>query len=199
MAGLPRPRGNGFIWDDDDYILHNVTLRSLHGVAARWLNLRALHQYYPMVHSTYWIEYHLWGLNPLGFHLDNVLLHALKPRVLLCAFFAAPGIGAIFQHFWASGGGGGGGAGAGGTFLAASRYCASLPDAAWVAAVVFALHPVCVESVAWATERKNVLMLFFYLLSPLGLSALRAFVYAFPSRRESASPTSSGTASDPRK
>ena len=123
--------GGGFIWDDDDYVTGNLTLRSLEGLRQIWFKVGAVPQYYPLVHTLYWIEYHLWGLDPLGYHLINILLHAaaalLLWRVLLR--LALPG--------------------------------------AWLAALIFALHPVQVESVAWITECKNVLSAVFYFAAAL--------------------------------
>jgi protein O-mannosyl-transferase len=121
----------GFIWDDDDYVTQNATLRNLAGLWRIWFEIGAVPQYYPLVHTTYWLEYHLWGLHPLGYHLVNVLLHAgaaiLFWRVLLR--LQVPG--------------------------------------ASLAAIIFALHPVQVESVAWITERKNVLSATFYFSAAL--------------------------------
>ncbi|UCE59689.1 MAG: tetratricopeptide repeat protein [Phycisphaerales bacterium] len=116
----------GFIWDDDSYVQENQTLRSVSGLSRIWFELGATLQYYPLVHTTYWLEYRLWGLNPTGYHVVNILLHALGAVLL-----------------WR-----------------VSRFL-SVP-AAWVVAAVFALHPVHVESVAWITERKNVLSGVFY-------------------------------------
>src|SRR5215813_8911587 len=67
--------GGSFIWDDPDYVVNNATLRSIDGLVQIWLKPSTLPQYYPLVHSTLWIEYHLWGLEPVGFKLVNVLLH----------------------------------------------------------------------------------------------------------------------------
>ena len=121
----------GFIWDDDQYVTGNPTLRSLAGLGKIWFKIGAVPQYYPLVHTTFWLEYHLWGLNPLGFHCVNVLLH-------ICAATLA----------W--------------RLLEKLR----LPGA-WLAAAIFAMHPVQVESVAWITERKNVLSAVCYFASAL--------------------------------
>jgi tetratricopeptide (TPR) repeat protein len=113
----------GFIWDDDFYVTANAPLRSPDGLRRIWLEPGATPQYYPLVHTSYWLEARLWGFAPAGYHAVNLILHALCAvlawRVLLA--LGVPGA------------------------------------AAWLTAAVFALHPVHVESVAWITERKNVL------------------------------------------
>lgn len=121
----------GYIWDDDSYVTENPTLRNLHGLWRIWSEVAATPQYYPLVHSSFWLEYHLWGLNPIGYHLVNVFLHALAAVLL-----------------W--------------------RVLVKLQiPGAWLAAAIFALHPVEVESVAWITERKNVLSTVFYFAAAL--------------------------------
>jgi protein O-mannosyl-transferase len=121
----------GFIWDDDSYVTRNPTLRDLHALWRIWFDVASTPQYYPLVHTSFWLEYHAWGLNPLGFHLTNVFLHA---------------IGAVL--LW--------------RILVRLQF-----PAAWIAAAIFAVHPVEVESVAWITERKNVLSAVFYFAAVL--------------------------------
>ena len=91
-AYIPAIRG-GFVWDDEHYVTDNATLRSLDGLRAIWLEPHATPQYYPLVHSSYWIEYRLWGLTPLGYHLVNVLLHATSAILLwrLLRWIGVPG------------------------------------------------------------------------------------------------------------
>jgi tetratricopeptide (TPR) repeat protein len=117
----------GFIWDDDVYVTDNTTLHDLQGLRRIWLELGAVPQYYPLVHTSYWLEHRLWGLAPAGYHLTNILLHLLGALLVwrLLVRLTVPG--------------------------------------AWLAALIFALHPVHVESVAWITERKNVLSGVLYL------------------------------------
>ena len=135
----------GYIWDDDDYVTENELLVGMEGLHYIWLPEpieieekrppRRTAQYYPVVFTTFWVEYQLWGLDPFGYHLINVLLHIANAfllwRILVRLKFPGAGIGAA------------------------------------LVAAVFALHPVHVESVAWITERKNVLSGFLYLASAL--------------------------------
>lgn len=119
----------GFIWDDEDYVIQNPVLRDWDGLLQIWFNPTSLPQYYPLVHTIFWIEYQLWGLNPFGYHLINVIIH---------------GINAILVY----------------NILKRLKVSWAL-----FAALLFGLHPVHVESVAWITELKNVLSGFFYLLA----------------------------------
>lgn len=128
LAYLPALQA-GFIWDDPEYVVNNSLLRNFDGLVRIWTAPTELPQWYPLVHTTFWIEYQLWQLWPTGYHIDNLILHIASALLVwrLLHKLEVPG--------------------------------------AWLAGAIFALHPVHVESVAWITERKNVLSCFLYLLS----------------------------------
>ena len=72
----------GYIWDDDRYVTGNVLLHSADGLRQIWFAPGATSQFYPLTYSAFWIEYHFWQLNPLGYHLINVTLHSLNAILL---------------------------------------------------------------------------------------------------------------------
>jgi hypothetical protein len=72
----------GLIWDDDGH-LTKLDLQSLHGLWRIWFELGATQQYYPLLHSLFWIEHRLWGDAVLGYHLVNVTLHAIAACLLV--------------------------------------------------------------------------------------------------------------------
>jgi tetratricopeptide (TPR) repeat protein len=63
------------IWDDDQH-LTKPELRSWNGLEQIWTNVGITHQYYPVVHTVFWIEQRLWGDRLLYYHLVNILLHS---------------------------------------------------------------------------------------------------------------------------
>jgi tetratricopeptide (TPR) repeat protein len=73
-AYLPALHG-GFVWDDDAHVTRPA-LRSLDGLRRIWFELGATQQYYPLLHSAFWVEHRLWGDSVAGYHLVNILLHA---------------------------------------------------------------------------------------------------------------------------
>ena len=72
----------GYIWDDDFYVTQNPTLRSVAGLEAIWVKPETRGQYYPLVFTSFWGEHHLWELQPFGYHLVNIILHAVNAVLL---------------------------------------------------------------------------------------------------------------------
>jgi tetratricopeptide (TPR) repeat protein len=82
-AYSPALRG-GFVWDDRAHILENPHLETFDGLARIWSDPRAIagRQNYPLTFTAFWLERHLWGIAPFGYHLVNVLLHAANALLL---------------------------------------------------------------------------------------------------------------------
>ena len=115
------PAWNGQpIWDDEIH-LTPPQLRSLHGLVRIWTEPAAAPQYYPLLHSLFWLEFKLWDGSVLPYHLVTIFFHAVLAVLVML----------ILRRLDVPG--------------------------AWLAAVIFALHPVHVESVAWFSEIKNTL------------------------------------------
>ncbi len=117
----------GFIWDDDLHLLNNPVLKP-GGLLQTWIPGTYIN-YWPLTFTVYRLEFEMWGLNPLGFHLVNIALHAVSALL----------VWRILERL-------------------------RIPGAI-LAAAIFALHPVNVESVAWITQFKNTLSLALALLS----------------------------------
>src|SRR6476661_3199850 len=75
LVYLPAMNGKQ-IWDDDSHIT-KPELQSLPGLSRIWFEVGATQQYYPLLHSAFWLEHKLWGDSVLGYHLANVLCHLI--------------------------------------------------------------------------------------------------------------------------
>lgn len=126
----------GYIWDDDTLLTANPQMRSTDGLAQIWHGDNS-RDYTPLTLSGFWLEWQLWGDNPAGYHIVNILLHALSAVLLwlILARLRVPG--------------------------------------AWLGALLFAIHPVNVASVAWIAELKNTLSAALFLGSILAWLAWR--------------------------
>ncbi len=119
-------------WDDDLYVLQNPFIRSLsiRNIAAFFSNT-FLGNYAPLHLCTYALDFQIWGLDPKGYHLTNLVFH-------------------LFNTV--------------GTFYLVSIITRN-KNAAWLTAMLFAIHPVNVETVAWISQRKTLIAQAFFILS----------------------------------
>lgn len=129
VAYWPAMRG-AFILDDGPLITENPIVQAPDGLSRFWRTSEAT-DYWPLTNTSFWLEWRLWGVNPTGYHVTNLILHIV----------AALLIWAILGKLIIPG--------------------------AFLAALLFVVHPVNVESVAWISQRKNTLALVFFLLSIL--------------------------------
>jgi tetratricopeptide (TPR) repeat protein len=137
---------NGFVeYDDDALFLNNQSYRGLGWPQLRWMFTTFLNGHYqPLSWITLGLDYVIWGMNPFGYHLTSLLLHAANALVFY--FVTVRLLSLAFS-------------------LSADDF--SLRWGAALAALLFAIHPLRVESVVWATERRDVLSGLFFVLAIL--------------------------------
>jgi protein O-mannosyl-transferase len=151
LVYLPTLRNEFVSWDDDRYILENHHIRSMGTGFFRW----AFFDFYasnwhPLTWISHAVDYALWGLNPLGHHLTNIILHAVNTALVI--LLAVKLLDIVREG------------------TPQNAPLSFLNDrtiliAASITGLLFGLHPVHVESVAWVMERKDLLCALFFLLS----------------------------------
>lgn len=164
---------NGFLWWDDNlYVFENSKITSFNLDLFRWsfLNFHASN-WHPLTWISHALDYAIWGLDPRGHHLTNNILHSLNTALVVVLVFN------VFQlrHTNTSRNCPGPADGnASGTAISVSTAIII----AVTTGLLFGLHPLHVESVAWISERKDLLCAFFFLLS---LNAYLKYATAVPS------------------
>ena len=140
--------GNEFVdWDDYKMLVENPHYRGLSWHRLRWM-FTTFHMghYQPLTWVTFALDYLLWGTDPFGYHLTNLLIHAANAVLF---YFVGHRLLSVA-----------------GSVPTSRGYLLSVSAA--FAALLFGVHPLRVESVAWATERRDVLAGFFFLGTILG-------------------------------
>lgn len=125
--------------DDHVYVLNNGAIHHLDVNLLKWAFASLpFDLWQPLTWVSLAFDYHFWQLNPFGYHLTNILLHALNAAiVLLIADNIIRKIPALEER------------------LCSVKFL--YPMTLLLAGLLFGIHPLRVESVVWITERKDVL------------------------------------------
>jgi len=150
---LPCLRNGFLIWDDRDYVTNNPMIRSinLELIKSAFFEFHASN-WHPLTWISHAMDYAIWGLDPVGHHLGNVILHTLNTALVVIVTIR---------------------------LIELYRYRTVTNETAlWlkergimitgsISGLLFGLHPIHVESVAWVAERKDLLCALFFLMSIL--------------------------------
>jgi len=143
---------NGFVdWDDNYYVTANNYIKSFNMEFIRWAFLEFYsYNWHPLTWISHAVDYAIWGLNPVGHHLTNVIFHAINTYLVVIVV-----INLLKFRKRISG---------------KNKESDTADENSGlmiggVTGVLFGLHPLHVESVAWIAERKDLLCAFFFLLS----------------------------------
>lgn len=140
LAYIPALSNSFINWDDPAYVYSNEKIRNLNLSYLLWVFTNpSVANWHPLTMLSHAIDYAVWGLDPFGHHLGNIILHSLNT-------FLVAMLGYRLIEF---------------RFGKNSRAV----FATLVTALFFGLHPLHVESVAWVAERKDVLSMLFSLLA----------------------------------
>jgi hypothetical protein len=137
--------------DDNVYVLENLHIRSFDAAFFRWAFFDFyIANWHPLTWMSHALDYAAWGVNPFGHHLTNNLLHAVNTFIVVLLVVELLDAGRV-----------------GTKQSKASLFLTdrSVLIAAGTTGLLFGIHPVHVESVAWVAERKDLLCALFFMLS----------------------------------
>jgi len=145
---LPALQNQFVNFDDYDFICRNTHIRHFDLNLIKWAFFDFFQgNWHPLTWLTFAADYAVWELNPFGYHMTNIILHSMNTSLVVVLIFllmrynSAKRPGEIY-------------------FSAEQTWVA-----AFITGLLFGIHPLHVESVAWISERKDVLCALFFLLS----------------------------------
>jgi len=147
---LPALQNSFVTWDDPEYVYENYHIHSLDGKFLKWAFFNFYFaNWHPLTWCSHAIDYAIWGLNPLGHHLTSILFHGLNTLLVVLLIVRLLEESMVYTK---------------NNMLHIDKNVLIVGT---ITGLLFGLHPLHVESVAWVSERKDVLCAFFFLLSIL--------------------------------
>jgi len=149
LVYLPALQNNFVEWDDPVYASDNFHIHSLSATFFQWaFSTFSAGNWHPLTWMSHALDYAVWGLDPLGHHLTSIVLHALNTFLVVMLLIRLLDAYKTKQN-------------------PSHLHDRTSLIAAGTTGLLFGLNPVHVESVAWVSERKDLLCAFFFLLSIL--------------------------------